>query len=183
MIFFNAKSAKAAQSSRRVLSIPLRSSPDLCVLCVYYIVMRIIYRLYLISILWRFEKKDMTENEISYLVIEESISIHKRLGAGLLERVYQEALFYALRKRGLHVTKEIMVPIVMDDIQIDCAYRIDILVENKVVIEIKSVDSLNDLHLAQTLTYLRLGGFKLGLLLNFNSVVLRSGIKRLVNNL
>jgi GxxExxY protein len=145
--------------------------------------MRIIYLLYLISILWRFEKKDMTENEISYLVIEESISIHKRLGAGLLERVYQEALFHALKKRGLYVTKEIMVPVVIDDIQIDCAYRIDILVENKVVIEIKSVDSLNDLHLAQTLTYLRLGGFRLGLLLNFNSVVLRSGIKRLVNNL
>ena len=76
-----------------------------------------------------------------------------------------------------------MVPIVIDDLKIDCAYRIDILVENKVVIEIKSVESLNDLHTAQTLTYLRLGGYKLGLLLNFNSIVLKSGIKRLVNNL
>jgi GxxExxY protein len=125
----------------------------------------------------------MTENEISYLIIKESIAIHKKLGAGLLERVYQEALFHSLRRRGLNVVKEIMVPIVIDDLKIDCAYRIDILVENKVVIEIKSVESLNDLHTAQTLTYLRLGGYKLGLLLNFNSIVLKSGIKRLVNNL
>ena len=125
----------------------------------------------------------MTENEISYLIIKESIVIHKKFGAGLLERVYQEALFHSLRNRGLNVVKEFMVPIVIDDLRIDCAYRIDILVENKVVIEIKSVESLNDLHTAQTLTYLRLGDYKLGLLLNFNSIVLKSGIKRLVNNL
>ncbi|TAF60360.1 MAG: GxxExxY protein [Flavobacterium sp.] len=125
----------------------------------------------------------MTENEITYLIIEESIVIHKKLGAGLLEKVYQEALFYSLKKRGLNVIKEFTVPIIIDDVQIDCAYRIDILVENKVVIEIKSVESLNDLHMAQTLTYLRLGGYKIGLLLNFNAVVLKSGIKRLVNNL
>ena len=125
----------------------------------------------------------MTENEISYLIIKESIALHKKLGASLLERVYQEALFHSLRRRGLNVVKEFMVPIVIDDLKIDCAYRIDILVENKVVIEIKSVESLNDLHTAQTLTYLRLGGYKLGLLLNFNSIVLKSGIKRLVNNL
>jgi GxxExxY protein len=125
----------------------------------------------------------MTENEISYLIIKESIAIYKKLGAGLLERVYQEALFHSLRRRGLNVVKEFMVPIVIDDLKIDCAYRIDILVENKVVIEIKSVESLNDLLTAQTLTYLRLGGYKLSLLLNFNSIVLKSGIKRLVNNL
>jgi GxxExxY protein len=125
----------------------------------------------------------MTENEITFIIIEESIALHKKLGAGLLERVYQEALFHSLKKRGLNVIKELMVPIVIEDIQIDCAYRIDILVENKIVLEIKSVEFLNDLHVAQTLTYLRLGGYKLGLLLNFNAVVLKSGIKRLVNNL
>ncbi len=125
----------------------------------------------------------MTENEITFIIIEESIALHKKLGAGLLERVYQEALFHSLKKRGLNVIKELMVPIVIEDVQIDCAYRIDILVENKIVLEIKSVEFLNDLHVAQTLTYLRLGGYKVGLLLNFNAVVLKSGIKRLVNNL
>ncbi len=125
----------------------------------------------------------MTENEITFIIIEESIAVHKKLGAGLLERVYQEALFHSLKKRGLNVIKELMVPILIEDVQIDCAYRIDILVENKIVLEIKSVEFLNDLHVAQTLTYLRLGGYKVGLLLNFNAVVLKSGIKRLVNNL
>ncbi len=125
----------------------------------------------------------MTENEITFIIIEESIALHKKLGAGLLERVYQEALFHSLKKRGLNVIKELMVPILIEDVQIDCAYRIDILVENKIVLEIKSVEFLNDLHVAQTLTYLRLGGYKVGLLLNFNAVVLKSGIKRLVNNL
>lgn len=125
----------------------------------------------------------MTENEISRIVLEESISIHRKLGPGLLERVYQEALYHSLRKRGLFVLKEHGITIVLDDVQIDCAYRIDILVDNKVVIEIKSVDSLNDLHLAQTLTYLKLGGFKLGLLINFNSFLLKTGVRRVVNNL
>ena len=125
----------------------------------------------------------MTENEITFIIIEESIALHKKLGAGLLEKVYQEALFHSLKKRGLNVIKELMVPILIEDVQIDCAYRIDILVENKIVLEIKSVEFLNDLHVAQTLTYLRLGGYKVGLLLNFNAVVLKSGIKRLVNNL
>ena len=125
----------------------------------------------------------MTENEITFIIIEESIALHKKLGAGLLERVYQEALFHSLKKIGLNVIKELMVPILIEDVQIDCAYRIDILVENKIVLEIKSVEFLNDLHVAQTLTYLRLGGYKVGLLLNFNAVVLKSGIKRLVNNL
>jgi GxxExxY protein len=145
--------------------------------------MRIIYWLYVISSCWSFAEENMTENQISYIIIEESISLHKKLGAGLLERVYQEALFHSLKKRGLNVVKELMVPIVIEGVQIDCAYRIDILVENKVVIEIKSVEFLNDLHMAQTLTYMRLGGFRLGLLLNFNSVVLKSGIKRLVYDL
>jgi GxxExxY protein len=134
------------------------------------------------SIKLNFEIK-MTENEISRIVLEESIAIHKKLGPGLLERVYQEALYHSLRKKGLLVLKEQSIPIVLEEIQIDCAYRIDILVENKVVIEIKSVENLHDLHMAQTLTYLKLGGYKLGLLINFNSALLKSGIRRLVNNL
>lgn len=125
----------------------------------------------------------MTENEITFLIIKESIAIHRKLGAGLLEKVYQEALYYSLKKRGLNVIKEFAVPIVIEEVQIDCAYRIDILVENKVVIEVKSVENLSDLHIAQMLTYLRLGGYKLGLLMNFNATVLKSGIRRLVNNL
>ncbi|MEY4330915.1 MAG: hypothetical protein RL609_1663 [Bacteroidota bacterium] len=144
--------------------------------------MRIIYWLFFDSIKLNFEIK-MTENEISRIVLEESISIHRKLGPGLLEKVYQEALYHSLIKRGLFVSKEQGIPIVLDEIQIDCAYRIDILVENKVVIEIKSVENLHDLHMAQTLTYLKLGGYKLGLLINFNSTLLKSGIRRLVNNL
>ncbi len=125
----------------------------------------------------------MTENEISRIILEESFAIHKKLGPGLLERVYHEALYHRLETKGLHVLKELGIPIVLDDIQIDCAYRIDILVENKVIIEVKSVEHLHDLHVAQTLTYLKLGGYKLGMLINFNSVLLKSGIRRLVNNL
>ena len=144
--------------------------------------MCIIYRFFFDSTDWNFETK-MTENELSRIVLEESLAVHRKLGPGLLERVYQEALYHSLKKRGLYVMKEKSIPIVLEDIQIDCAYRIDILVENKVVIEIKSVENIHDLHMAQTLTYLKLGGYKLGLLINFNCTLLKSGIRRVVNNL
>ncbi len=88
-----------------------------------------------------------------------------------------------INKHGLKVEKEKSMPLIFEEVKLDCGYRIDLLVENKLVIEIKSVDSLNDIHLAQTLTYLKLGNYKLGLLINFNEVLLKSGIRRIVNNL
>lgn len=125
----------------------------------------------------------MTENQISNRIIGCAIEVHKSLGPGLLESAYKECLFYILRKDGLKVDKEKPMPLVFEEIKLDCGYRIDLLVENKVVIEIKSVEALNDVHLAQTLTYLKIGGYKLGLLINFNVTLLKSGIKRVVNKL
>lgn len=125
----------------------------------------------------------MTENELSEKIIGAAIEVHKALGPGLLESAYKESLFYKLTQLGMQVQKEKPMPLVFEEVKLDCGYRIDLLVENKVVIEIKSVDALNDIHLAQTLTYLKLGNFKLGLLINFNVTLLRNGIKRVVNNL
>jgi GxxExxY protein len=123
----------------------------------------------------------MTENEISYKIIACAIEVHKALGPGLLESAYQECLLYKLKKEGLSAIKEKAMPLVFEEVKLDCGYRIDLLVENKVVIEIKSVETLNDVHLAQTLTYLKLGNYKLGLLINFNVLLLKSGIKRIIN--
>jgi GxxExxY protein len=125
----------------------------------------------------------MTENELSKIIIGCAIAVHKQLGPGLLESAYQECLYYELKINGLKVAKEKAMPIVYKEVKLDHGYRIDLLVENKVVIEIKTVEYLNDIHKAQTLTYLRLGGYKLGLLLNFQELVLKKGIKRIVNNL
>ena len=125
----------------------------------------------------------MTENEISHRIISCAIDVHKSLGPGLLESAYKECLYYKLKKEGLWVEKEKPMPLIYEEVHLDCGYRIDLLVENKVVIELKSVDALNDVHMAQTLTYMRLGDYKLGLLLNFNVSLLKDGIKRLVNKL
>jgi GxxExxY protein len=125
----------------------------------------------------------MTENELSNIIIGAAIDVHSALGPGLLESAYKECLLYVLRKEGLMVEKEKPMPLVFEEVKLDCGYRIDLLVENKVVIEIKSVESLNDVHLAQILTYLKLGDFKLGLLINFNVVLLKKGIKRVANGM
>ncbi|KAF2514115.1 GxxExxY protein [Flavobacterium zhairuonense] len=125
----------------------------------------------------------MTENEISNIIIGLAIDIHKKLGPGLLENVYKECLFYKIKQRGLFVEKEKALPLVFEEVKLDCGYRIDLLVENKFLIEIKSVESLSLNHLAQTLTYLKLGNFKLGLLINFNESLLKNGIRRVINNL
>jgi GxxExxY protein len=122
-------------------------------------------------------------NELSYEVIGSAIEVHKKLGPGLLESAYQECLLYELNEKGLLVRKELALPIVYKDVKLDHGYRIDLLVENKVVIEIKTVEAFNDVHTAQVLTYLRLGEFRLGLLINFDVKILKNGIKRLVNNL
>ena len=126
---------------------------------------------------------NMNENELSTRIIGCAIEVHRQLGPGLLESAYQECLYYELRMQGLEVQKEIPRPIVYKEVVLNHGYRIDLLVENKVVIEIKAVEFLNDIHKAQILTYLKLGNYKLGLLLNFHELVLKNGIKRIVNNL
>ena len=125
----------------------------------------------------------MTENELSNIIIGLAIEVHKSLGPGLLENAYKECLYYKIMQTGFKVEKEKPMPLIFEEVQLDCGYRIDILVESKVVIEVKSVEALNDIHLAQTLTYLKLGNFKLGLLINFNELLLKDGIKRVVNKL
>lgn len=125
----------------------------------------------------------MTENEIANKIIGLGIEVHRALGPGLLESAYKECLFYKVSKAGLLVEKEKPMPIIYEEVKLNCGYRIDLLVENKVVIEIKSVEALNDVHLAQTLTYMKLGDYKLGLLINFNVVMLKNGIKRVANGI
>jgi len=98
-----------------------------------------------------------------------------------LESAYKECMYYKIRESGLFVEKEKPMPLVYEGVKLDCGYRIDLLVEKKLVIEIKSVEALNDIHLAQTLTYLKLGNYKLGLLINFNVILLKDGIKRVIN--
>jgi len=123
----------------------------------------------------------MTENEIANKVIGLAIEVHKSLGPGLLESAYKECLYYKIQQAGFSVEKEKPMPLVFEDVKLDIGYRIDILVENKLVVELKAVEVLNDVHLAQTLTYLKLGNFKLGLLINFNVALLKNGIKRVIN--
>lgn len=123
----------------------------------------------------------MIENELSNKIIGCAIEVHKHLGPGLLESAYQECLYYELMQAGLRVQKEKPMPIVYKEVKLDLGYRIDLLVEEKVVIEIKTVDAFIDVHTAQVLTYLRLGGYKLGLLINFQTTLLKKGIKRVIN--
>jgi GxxExxY protein len=125
----------------------------------------------------------MLENDLSHKVIGLAMEVHSALGAGLLESAYQECLFYKLTSNGLYVEKEKPMPLIFEDVKLEIGYRIDLLVEHKLVIEIKSVEALNDVHLAQTLTYMKLGKYKLGLLMNFNVVRLKDGIKRVLNGL
>ncbi len=125
----------------------------------------------------------MMENELSNKLIGLAIEVHTALGPGLLESAYKECLCYKISKSGMLVEKEKPMPLVFEEVKLDCGYRMDLLVEKKLVIEIKSVDALNDIHLAQTLTYLKLGKYKLGLLINFNVVRLKDGIRRVVNGL
>ena len=123
----------------------------------------------------------MEMNELSGKVIGLAIEVHNALGPGLLESAYKECLYYKIGNSGLIVEKEKPMPLVFENVKLDCGYRIDLLIENRLVIELKSVEALNDIHLAQTLTYLKLGNYKLGLLINFNVVKLKDGIKRVIN--
>jgi GxxExxY protein len=119
-------------------------------------------------------------NRLSNEIIGLAIKVHKALGPGLLESSYKECLYYEVVKSGYFAEKEKPLPLVYEFIKLDIGYRIDLLVENKLIIEIKSVDALADIHTAQVLTYLKLSGNRLGLLINFNVVLLKNGIKRLV---
>ncbi len=123
----------------------------------------------------------MHENEIANIVIGCALDIHKSLGPGLLESAYQQCLYYKLQKEGLKVQKEKPMPLEYEEVYLDCGYRIDLLVEDKLVIEIKSVEALKNIHMAQTLTYMKLGDYKLGLLINLNVNMLKQGVKRVIN--
>ena len=125
----------------------------------------------------------LIENEISYKIIGCAIDLHKTLGPGLLESVYEAALAYDLKEIGLNVQTQVPMPLVYKEVKQDVGYRLGIVVENKVILEIKSVENLAPVHFAQTLTYLKLSGLKLGLLINFNTKILKEGIHRIVNNL
>lgn len=125
----------------------------------------------------------MTENEISKVIFDSALKIHKALGPGLLESSYEECLFYELKKAGLNVVKQKPLPLIYNEVKLEIGYRIDLFVEDKVVIEVKSVEALGDIHLAQILTYLKLSKCKLGMLINFNVTLIKNGIKRVVNKL
>ena len=125
----------------------------------------------------------MTENDIATIVVDAALKIHRTLGPGLLESVYQATLSFELQKRGLVVEEQLAVPVRYEGVKLDIGFRIDFLVGNKVVIEIKSVESLNSVHRKQLDTYLRLTNMRLGLLINFNVELMKYGIQRVVNRL
>ena len=124
-----------------------------------------------------------SENEIAQIVVDTAFHLHKTVGPGLLESAYEQALKYDLEERGLEVKSQVAMPFHYKGVNLDVGYRIDLLVEGKLIVEIKSVEQLAPVHFAQTLTYLRLSDIKLGLLINFNSKLLKDGINRLVNGL
>ncbi len=123
----------------------------------------------------------MTEDRLSNIVIGAAIEVHRQLGPGLLESAYQECLMQELVDKGLIVEREKPMPIIYKSLKLDHGYRMDLVIENKLVIEIKTVDALLEVHFAQLLTYLKLGNYKLGLLINFNVSLLKDGIKRIIN--
>lgn len=128
-------------------------------------------------------RREMTENDIATKIIGVSIELHKKLGPGLLESAYESALEFDLKDSGLKVGRQVPVPFIYKEVKLDAGYKIDLLVENLVIIEIKSVEALAPVHFAQLLTYLKLSNLKLGLLINFNTKLLKEGIHRVVNNL
>jgi GxxExxY protein len=123
----------------------------------------------------------MTENELSKIVFDCGLKVHRALGPGLLESAYEECLFYELVNANVHVEKQKGLPLVYEKVKLDIGYRTDLIVENKLIVEIKAVETLNDIHLAQILTYLKLSKCKLGLLINFNVVLFKNGVKRVIN--
>lgn len=125
----------------------------------------------------------MTENEIAKKVVDICYHIHVKLGAGLYESVYEGILYYELKKHGFNVRRQHALPVVWKEIQMEQGFRADLIVEDKVILEIKSIESLAPVHKKQVLTYIRLANMRLGLLINFNVALIRDGIERVVNNL
>ena len=125
----------------------------------------------------------MDENQLSKIIVDCCYRIHTKLGPGLLESVYLEILIYELRKAGLKCQKEVGIPVHYEEVKIDLGFRADLIVENLVIIELKSIEKIEPIHKAQLLSYLKLSGYKLGPLLNFNVSVMKDGIVRLVNQL
>jgi GxxExxY protein len=123
----------------------------------------------------------MNENEISTIIIDAGLKIHRSLGYGLYETVYEQCLEYELKNRGLLVERQKFLSIQYENLKVENAFKIDLLVENKVVVEIKAQEALDNFHNAQLLNYLKLGNYKLGLLLNFNSKLFKTGIQRVIN--
>lgn len=123
----------------------------------------------------------MQENLITDRIIASAIKVHRNTGPGLLESAYQACLFYELQKSGLKVEQEKPCPLIYENIKLNCGYRLDLLVENKVIVELKAVEALNEVHFAQTLTYLKLMNLRIGLLINFNVSLLKNGIRRIAN--
>ena len=125
----------------------------------------------------------MSENELSKIILDIAFKIHKQLGPGLLESVYEEIMNHELTKAGIKVERQKGMPVIWDNQRMDIGFRADLIVENKIIIELKSVDAIARVHPKQLLTYLRITGLKLGLLINFNEALLKDGITRIVNNL
>lgn len=128
-------------------------------------------------------KKHLNENQLSRIIMDCAFKVHTRLGPGLLESAYEHCLLYELKKADLYAENQKPIPLIYDEVKLECGYRADIIVEQKVICEIKAVDAINDIHLAQVLTYLKLADCKLGMILNFNVLRLKEGIRRVVNNL
>ena len=125
----------------------------------------------------------MTENELSKIIVDLSYKIHTKLGPGLLESVYEAILYHELTKRNLKVERQKPIPVIWDDIHLDIGFRSDLIVEEKVIIEIKSVEKISNVHLKQLLTYIRVTDLRLGLLINFNEALIKNGIKRVAHGL
>ncbi|OYU81042.1 MAG: GxxExxY protein [Flavobacterium sp. BFFFF1] len=125
----------------------------------------------------------MIENELSAVVFDCALRVHRKLGPGLLESTYEACLFYELNKTGLLIERQKPMPLFYDDVKLDIGYRLDLMVENKLILELKSVETLSDVHFAQLLTYLKLSECRLGMLINFNVSLIKNGIRRIANNL
>ena len=125
----------------------------------------------------------MTENDISKIIVDAAFNIHYKLGPGLLESVYEEIMYYELTNIGLFVEKQKAIPAIWNDLKMEIGFRADLIVENKVIIELKSIEAIAPVHLKQLLTYLKISGLKLGLLINFNETLIKNGITRIVNKL
>ena len=123
----------------------------------------------------------MTDDEIITIILDEAFYIHKTIGPGMLENVYKKCLAYRLTLKGLFIQTERPIPVIFEEIKMDCGYQADIIVNNRIVIEVKNIDSFADIHTAQILTYLRFLKLRRGLLLNFKTVLLKNGVKRVVN--